>query len=289
VQGACGVKRFVGLAIALALISAASVLAGCGDSPYEAAAKAIVQQLTKTGDELEAKAESANAQEAGTVDAQLAAIAAMKEAATGMSAAAAKAGSELRALTPPDAAADAFQSEYLSDLKNYSDNLKTLAGTLDYLSACMSALKGVIPQGGEFGVWADIYDLTQAGVNSGNVAQAADLLDTAVPLLDSGLQKWGAITPLDEVETEHGAVSTDLQKVRQTFTKMDTLGRSAAETGSESSLSELTLQWELAADQWDTMLSDLDSWFNKVNGLSDSTGNNLDGIQKSLSELAKTL
>ena len=77
-----------------------------------------------------------------------------KEAATGIGAAAAKADTDLRALTPPDAAAESFQSAYLSALEDYADNLQILTETLDYFAACTEALNGALPEDAGSGVWA---------------------------------------------------------------------------------------------------------------------------------------
>jgi hypothetical protein len=285
---ASGVKHVVVVAV-LALLLALPALAGCGDSPYQTAAKAIVDRLTAARVELEGKAERAAGEEPVSADAQLVAMAVMNEAATDMMAAIAEADTELRALIPPDAAAEAFQSAYLSALEDYTDNLQKLTETLDYFAACTEALKGAIPEGVESGVWAGIYDLTQGGVHQNNVAIAASLLETVEPVLAGSVQKWGAVTPLDGVEAEHAAMLTDLQRVHETFATMATLARSATDTGSESTLGELTLQWELSADRWDTLLADLDAWYNKTNGLGDSSTNTLDSIQKDLDDLGETL
>ncbi len=282
------VKRAVVVAV-LALSLVLPALAGCGDSAYQTSAKAIVEQLTTTGAELEAKADSATAQTPGDFDAQLAAITTVKEATTGMIAAVAKADTDLRALTPPDAAAESFHSAYLSALKDYADNLQILAETLDYFAACTEALKGAIPEDSESGVWAGIYDLSQGGLSKDSLAIAASLLETVEPLLAGGAQKWDAVTPPDDLKTEHEAVSTDLQRMHETFATMATLARSASDTGSESSLGDLTLQWELSADRWDTLFADLDAWYNKTNGLGDGTTNTLDSIRKNMDDLRQTL
>jgi hypothetical protein len=287
--GESSARRTIGVVAVLATLLAVLTLAGCGDSPYKAAAKAIVQQLTTTADVLQAQAESAGATTPGSTDEQIAALAAMQEAATGMIAAVAKADADLRALTPPDVAAEAFQSAYLSDLKDYSDNLKTFTGTVEYMGASLDALKGVVPEAGEAGVWTDIADVAQAGLNAGNVAQIAGLLDTATPRLAETAQKWEVLVPVDEAQAEHQAILTDLQKVHDTVARMSALARIAAGTGSETPLSELALQWELAVDQADTLVADLDALFNKLNGLTDSTTNRLNGIQSSLDEMAKSL
>ena len=70
---------------------------------------------------------------------------------------------------------------------------------------------------------------------------------------------------------------------------MATLARSAAEGVPRPSCPTLALQWELAADQWDTLLADLDTWYNRTNGLGDSTTNKLDSIRKNMDDLSETL
>jgi hypothetical protein len=263
---------------------------GCGGgSPYESSVRGIIRELDKMIAEVDVLMNGAPAQQTGGVAQQAASAESMKQAMTQMSAALSKAEAGLQALTPPDAAARSWQTAYLDTLKDYLDGVQALTVTFDYAVAASAAVDGVVPQQSEGGVWTDISNLTQTGINEQNVAQLAGLLEAAEPVLAAGLQRWVALTPPEELKPVHETISADLDKIDQNLGLMAGLARAGADSGSAAELSELTLRWELAVELWNTLFADLDVWLNKTSGLADSMASRLNSFQDDLDELAKTL
>jgi hypothetical protein len=279
----------VALVIVALLLLVATTLSACGDDPYRSAVRDLLRELDTAVSEVETLMSGDSAAQGTGADAQAAYRENLERAMTRMSAAIERASQGLGALTPPDAEARLFQESYLAGLQDYQDGIAQLSEAFGYAVSASDVLVRVTAMQGEGGAWARFEQVTSTGINQQNVTELAAALETAKPELAAILQSWQAITPPEQAKAEHGAVATDLGNIDTTVGTMVGLARAAVESDAGDAMYQLTLHWELAMDQWATMLEDMDAWFNKTGGTADSITNRLNGIQTELDRLADTL
>jgi hypothetical protein len=279
--------RFAGVIAALLLLVAA--ITACGGDPYHLAVRGLVQELDMAVAGVEALTNGDLAGQVTGTDSQTAYRKNLEQAMTQMSGAIASAAQGLKTLTPPDAQARSFQESYLAGLQDYQDGIAQLSEALGYAVSASGVTDGIMRMQVDDGVWAGVEQVTSTGINQRNVAELASALEKAKPDLAAILQSWQAIAPLEQAKTEHEAVAIDLVNIDTNVGTMVQLAREAVDSDAGDSLYQLTLHWELAMEQWGTLLEDLDAWFNRTGGIADSTTNRLNGIQAELDRLADTL
>jgi hypothetical protein len=282
-------RRLVVWLVVALLLLLTSALAACGDDAYRSAVRGVVQELDTAVSEVETLMNGDSAGQQTGADAQAAYRENLEQAMTRMSAAIERASQGIGALTPPDAQARSFQESYLAGLQDYQDGIAQLTEALGYAVGASDVLAGVSAMQVEGGVWAGLEQVTSAGINQQNVAGLASAIEKAKPELAATLQSWQAIPPLEQAKTEHEALAADLVNIDTNVGTMLELARAAAESDVGDSMYQVTLHWELAMEQWGTLLEDLDAWFNKTGGIADSITNQLNGLQAELDRLADTL
>ena len=250
----------------IVLLTLLVAVQGCGDS-YRSVVKEIIADLQTVQDEVLGAADD-EAPEGGTegVSPQqqfIDALASLQGDAARMGAAVATAEDELSMLIPPDAASRDFHKDYLARLGAYAQGLSDYGRLLEYERAAIALLMEVLPDASATeGVWADVKVISQEGVDASNLGRLQSSAQEAETLLAGVIARWrDVVPPTEELTQVHRSVGDDLESFGTDIERLRLATSSAADSGSSTDLSELTVLCAFALDQLDFLAETVDAWW----------------------------